>query len=53
MLNKKIKVTLITITILTIIVTYCILMPPKVLTRENNKGNEVQQLDRYIALYYF
>ena len=46
MLNKKIKVTLITITILTIIFTYCILMPPKVLTRENNKGNEVQQLDR-------
>ena len=46
MLNKKIKVTLITITILTIIVTYFILMPPKVLTRENNKGNEVQQLDR-------
>ena len=46
MLNKKIKVTLITITILTIIVTYCILMPPKVLTKENNKGNEVQQLDR-------
>ena len=46
MLTKKIKVTLITITILTIIVTYCILMLPKVLTRENNKGNEVQQLDR-------
>ena len=46
MLNKKIKVTLITITILTIIVTYCILMPPKVLTRENNKGNEYEQLDR-------
>ena len=46
MLNKKIKVTIITITILTIIVAYCILMPPKVLTRENNKGNEVQQLDR-------
>ena len=46
MLNKKIKVTLITITILTIIVTYCILMPPKVLTRENNKGNEYKQLDR-------
>ncbi|WP_314794310.1 hypothetical protein [Gemella sanguinis] len=46
MLNKKIKVTIITITILTIIVTYCILMPPKVLTRENNKGNEIQQLDR-------
>ena len=46
MLNKKIKVTLITITILTIIVAYCILMPPKVLTRENNKGNEIEQLDR-------
>ena len=46
MLNKKIKVTIITITILTIIVTYCILMPPKVLTRENNKGNEYEQLDR-------
>ena len=46
MLNKKIKVTLITITILTIIVTYCILIPPKVLTRENNKGNEYEQLDR-------
>ena len=25
---------------------YYILVPPKVLTRENNKGNEVQQLDR-------
>ena len=46
MLNKKIKVTIITITILTIIVTYCILIPPKVLTRENNKGNEYAQLDR-------
>ena len=46
MLNKKIKVTIITITILTIIVAYCILMPPKVLTRENNKGNEIEQLDR-------
>ena len=46
MLNKKIKITIITITILTIIVAYCILMPPKVLTRENNKGNEIEQLDR-------
>ena len=46
MLNKKIKITIITITILTIIVAYCILMPPKVLTRENNKGNEYEQLDR-------
>ena len=42
MLNKKIKVTLITITILTIIVTYCILIPPKILTKENNKGNEYE-----------
>ena len=25
---------------------YYILVPPKVLTRENNKGNEAQQLDR-------
>ena len=46
MLNKKIKVTLITITILTIIVIYCILIPPKILTKENNKGNEYEQLDR-------
>ena len=46
MLNKKIKVTVITITILTIIVTYCILIPPKILTKENNKGNEYEQLDR-------
>ena len=46
MLNKKIKVTIITITILTIIVTCYLLIPPKVLTRENNKGNEIEQLDR-------
>ena len=46
MLNKKIKMALFIISVLTIIVAYCILMPPKVLTRENNKGNEVQQLDR-------
>ena len=47
MLNKKIKITLSIISILTmIIISYCILMPPKVLTRENNKGNEVEQLDR-------
>ena len=46
MLNKKIRITLFIVSVLTIIVTYCILMPPKVLTRENNKGNEVQQLDR-------
>ena len=29
-----------------IIISYCILMPPKVLTRENNKGNEFEQLDK-------
>ena len=46
MLNKKIRITLFIVSVLTIIVTYCILMPPKVLTKENNKGNEVQQLDR-------
>jgi len=46
MLNKKIKITLFIVSVLTIIVAYCILMPPKVLTRENNKGNEYEQLDR-------
>ena len=46
MLNKKIIITLFIVSVLTIIVTYCILMPPKVLTRENNKGNEYKQLDR-------
>ena len=46
MLNKKIKITLFIVSVLTIIVAYCILMPPKVLTRENNKGNEFKQLDR-------
>ena len=46
MLNKKIKITLFIVSVLTIIVAYCTLMPPKVLTRENNKGNEYKQLDR-------
>ena len=47
MLNKKIKITLSIISILTmIIISYCILIPPKVLTRENNKGNEFEQLDK-------
>ena len=47
MLNKKIKITLSIVSILTMIIaSYCILMPPKVLTRENNKGNEFEQLDR-------
>ena len=46
MLNKKIRITLFIVSVLTIIVAYCILMPPKVLTRENNKGNEYKQLDR-------
>ena len=46
MLNKKIKITLFIVSVLTIIVAYGILMPPKVRTRENNKGNEYKQLDR-------
>ena len=46
MLNKKIKITLFIVSVLTIIVAYGILMPPKVLTRENNQGNEYKQLDR-------
>ena len=48
MLNKKIRKMLLSLLIVTAIVVgmYYILVPPKVLTRENNKGNEVQQLDR-------
>ena len=46
MLNKKIKMVLFIISVLTIIVAFCLLIPPKVLTRENNKGNEIEQLDR-------
>ena len=46
MLNKKIKVSLVIITVSTIIVICYLLIPPKVLTRENNKGNEFKQLDR-------
>ena len=46
MLNKKIKIALFIVSVLTIIVTFSLLIPPKILTRENNKGNEVQQLDR-------
>ena len=46
MLNKKIKIALFIVAVLTIIVTCYLLIPPKVLTRENNKGNEIEQLDR-------
>ena len=46
MLNKKIKIALFIVSVLTIIVTCYLLIPPKVLTRENNKGNEIEQLDR-------
>ena len=46
MLNKKIKIALFIVAVLTIIVTCYLLIPPKVLTRENNKGNEYKQLDR-------
>ena len=46
MLNKKIKISLFIVAVLTIIVTCYLLIPPKVLTKENNKGNEYKQLDR-------
>jgi len=46
MLNKKIRISLFIVAVLTIIVTCYLLIPPKVLTRENNKGNEIEQLDR-------
>ena len=46
MLNKKIKIILCIVAVLTIIVTCYLLIPPKVLTRENNKGSEIEQLDR-------
>ena len=46
MLNKKIKIALFIVSVLTIIVTCYLLIPPKVLTRENNKGSEIEQLDR-------
>ena len=46
MLNKKIRITLFIVSVLTIIVICYLLIPPKVLTRENNKGNEYKQLDR-------
>ena len=46
MLNKKIKIALFIVSVLTIIVTCSLLIPPKILTKENNKGNEFEQLDR-------
>ena len=46
MLNKKIKIALFIVAVLTIIVTCFLLIPPKILTKENNKGNEYKQLDR-------
>ena len=46
MLNKKIKIALFIVSVLTIIVTCFLLIPPKILTKENNKGNEYEQLDR-------
>ena len=46
MLNKKIKITLFIVSVLTIIVICSLLIPPKILTKENNKGNEYEQLDR-------
>ena len=46
MLNKKINIALFIVSVLTIIVTCFLLIPPKILTKENNKGNEYEQLDR-------
>ena len=46
MLNKKIKIALFIVSVLTIIVICSLLIPPKILTKENNKGNEYKQLDR-------
>ena len=46
MLNKKIKIALFIVSVLTIIVICSLLIPPKILTKENNKGNEYEQLDR-------
>lgn len=47
MLSKLIKVILTLLVASAMIVgLYYILVPPKVLTRENNKGNEFEQLDR-------
>ncbi len=48
MLNKKLKKVILSLLITSAIIIgiYYILVPPKVLTRENNKGNEFQQLDR-------
>ena len=47
MLSKIFKVILTLLVVSAMIVgLYYILVPPKVLTRENNKGNEFEQLDR-------
>ena len=47
-MNKKLKKVILSLLITSAIIIgiYYILVPPKVLTRENNKGNEFQQLDR-------
>ena len=46
MLHRVYKILLSLLIIASIMGLYYVFMPPKVLTRENNKGNEFEQLDR-------
>ena len=46
MLHRAYKILLSLLIIASIMGLYYVFMPPKVLTRENNKGNEFEQLDR-------
>ena len=46
MLHRAYKILLSLLIIASIMGLYYVLMPPKVLTRENNKGNEFEQLDK-------
>ena len=46
MLHRVYKILLSLLIIASIMGLYYVFMPPKVLTRENNKGNEFEQLDK-------
>ena len=46
MLHRAYKILLSLLIIASIIGLYYVFMPPKVLTRKNNKGNEFEQLDK-------
>lgn len=46
MLHRAYKILLSLLIIASIMGLYYVFMPPKVLTRENNKGNEFEQLDK-------